>query len=95
MGHEDTMAHTTANTRADAEILTEARDALEARRTVPGGVHVDVEGGVVTLTGRVYRPFERTEAEDAVHIDGVRRIVNDLEVAEATAPGFEAPDEVC
>ena len=90
------MANIAVKTRTDAEILVDARDALEARRTVPGGVHVHVEGGVVTLTGRVYRPFEQTEAEEAVvHIGGVRRIVNDLEVAESTAPGFEAPDEVC
>jgi osmotically-inducible protein OsmY len=89
------MTQTAVNPCTDAQILADAREALESRRTVPGGVHVHVERGVVTLTGRVYRAFERTEAEDAVgHVDGVQHVVNDLAV-EAPAAGFETPDDVC
>lgn len=48
---------------------------------------------VVTLTGAVRWPLERSEAEHvAHHIDGVLRVANDITVAHTADPsGFEAP----
>jgi osmotically-inducible protein OsmY len=91
------MAITTTTPRADAAILAEARQALHDRRSVPGGVRVRVERGVLTLAGTVHLPFERAEGEDAVRtIDGIHPILNHIVVTEAPIPlGFEPPDEIC
>lgn len=85
--------HTTQ--RADGEIFVEARSALDMRPSIPAGVRIHVEEGVVTLTGPVRWPAERAEAETAVRdIPGVRRVINDITVSQpASAEGFEAPGE--
>ena len=92
-----TPLQTPKQRRTDAEIFAEARHALDQRRTVPATVGVHVDDGTVRLTGAVYWPFERAEAEDAVRtIEGVERIINDVTIArEPRKEGFEAPDEVC
>ena len=81
--------------RSDAEIFADARKALDGRLTVPEGVHVHVERGVVRLTGSVRKPFERTEAEDAVRdVKGTESVLNEIVVTEVPSPGdFGAPDE--
>jgi osmotically-inducible protein OsmY len=80
--------------RTDPDIFIDAKDALNSLRTAPAGVHVHVLRGVVTLTGGVRWPFERTDAEDAVRrVEGVRRIVNNIVVFQAVSTqGFEPPD---
>jgi osmotically-inducible protein OsmY len=92
-----TRLQTSKQRRTDAEILAEARHALHQRRTVPATVRVQVNGGTVKLTGGVYLPFERAEAEDTVRaIAGVERIINAITIAkEPGRKGFEPPDEVC
>jgi osmotically-inducible protein OsmY len=79
--------------RPDAEIFAEARRMLDARGTVPAGVRVHVDHGVVTLTGTVRLPFEQLEAEDAVrHVRGVHRVVNEIVVADMpNVQGYEPP----
>ena len=81
--------------RSDPEIFGDARKALDQRPTVPQGVHVHVVQGVVTLTGSVRHPFERTHAEEAVRrVEGIRSLVNDIIVTQVPNPqGVEAPDE--
>jgi osmotically-inducible protein OsmY len=90
------MKHTTAQTglRSDADVFVEARNALDRCPAVPGTVRVHVDSGVATLMGSVRLPSERADAEEAVrHVDGVRRLVNDITVAQpASAEGFEPPD---
>jgi osmotically-inducible protein OsmY len=80
--------------RPDPHIFIDAKEALTGLRTAPAGVRVHVLGGVVTLTGGVHWPFERTDAEDAVRrVEGVRRIVNNIVVFQAiSTQGFEPPD---
>jgi osmotically-inducible protein OsmY len=81
--------------RTDSEIFVDARAALDDRASIPAGVRVHVEGGVVTLTGPVQWPGESVEAERVVRaVPGVRRVVNDITIAHvASAEGFEAPGE--
>jgi len=81
--------------RTDADIFTEARNALDRHPGVPGTVRVHLNQGVATLTGSVRWPAERAEAEEAVRqVSGVQRIVNNITVARVTSPeGFEAPDD--
>jgi osmotically-inducible protein OsmY len=79
--------------RTDAEIFTEARHALDATPTVPATVRLHVDHGVVTLTGSVRLTSEQHAAEElVVRIPGVRRVVNDIFVAELpSVQGFERP----
>jgi osmotically-inducible protein OsmY len=87
------MARTTH--RADADIFSDARKALDDRPSIPQDVRVHVDQGTVTLTGSVRWARERSEAESVVRqVDGVFRVVNDISVAHMANPeGFEAPDE--
>jgi osmotically-inducible protein OsmY len=80
--------------RPDPDIFIDAKEALTGLRTAPAGVRVHVLRGVVTLTGGVHWPFERTDAEDAVRrVEGVRHIVNNIEVFQTVSTqGFEPPD---
>jgi osmotically-inducible protein OsmY len=68
--------------RPDAEILADARLALDCRADVPPTVLVHVQHGVAWLTGTVQRDLMRADAEDAVRrVPGVRRVVNDVTVS--------------
>jgi osmotically-inducible protein OsmY len=80
--------------RPDAEIFTEARHALDQRPAVPATVHVHVNDGVMTLTGSVRLPSQQLQAEEAIrHVPGIRRLVNDIVVAEMPSVlGFEPPE---
>ena len=81
--------------RSDAQIFADARKALDQRPTVPQGVHVHVDRGVVTLTGSVRQPVERANAEEAVRrLEGIRSLVNNIALTQVpNNEGFEAPDE--
>lgn len=91
------MTHAGAKTthRADADIFTEARHALDQRLSIPATVRIHVDKGIVTLTGNVRLPGERVQAEDVVRrVKGVQRIVNNITVAQVvSAEGLEAPEE--
>jgi osmotically-inducible protein OsmY len=65
--------------RTDPEIFVEARNALDCRPTVPSTVHLDVNQGVVTLSGTVRLSEERADAEDAVRdVEGIRAVVDKI-----------------
>jgi osmotically-inducible protein OsmY len=85
---------TTIHRRLDSDIFAAARKALDDDPRVPQDVRVHVDLGTVTLTGTVRWQHEKSEAEGVVRgIDGVRRIVNNITVANvADAEGFEAPE---
>ena len=82
------------NRRPDADIFVEARHALDERPAIPATVHVHVNDGVVTLTGSVRLLSQQLEAEEAIrHVPGLRRLVNDIVVAEMpNVMGLEPPD---
>jgi osmotically-inducible protein OsmY len=92
---EGSMSHITNDQRSDPEIFADARRALDRSPRVPGGVHVHVENGIVTLTGTVRWPFEKAEAARAVRqVAGVRDVVNHIVVFNLTSAfGLEPPDE--
>lgn len=81
--------------RTDAEIFTEARQALDRQPSIPATVRVHVEHRTAWLTGMVLLAAERMEAEDIVrHVPGVERVVNQIVIAAPrSAEGFEPPDE--
>ena len=80
--------------RPDAHIFAAARHALDANPAVPAAVRVHVYDGVLTLTGSVHTPAERTEAETTVRaVDGVQKVVNDVFVLKVPATGLESPEE--
>jgi osmotically-inducible protein OsmY len=80
--------------RPDAEIFVDARHALDERPAVPATVRVHVNDGVVTLTGSVRLPSQQLEAEETIrHVPGLRRLVNDIVVADMPSVlGFEPPE---
>jgi osmotically-inducible protein OsmY len=85
---------TPVSPRPDAEIFVEARHALDEQPVVPATVHLHVNQGVTTLTGSVRLPSQQLEAEGAIrHVPGIRRLVNDIVVAEMPSVlGFEPPE---
>jgi osmotically-inducible protein OsmY len=85
---------TRTHDRLDPDIFAAARKALDDNPGIPQDVRVHVDRGTVTLTGTVRRQHEKSEAESVVRrVEGVRRIVNDITVAQVVnAAGFEAPE---
>ena len=81
--------------RSDPDVFSAVRKALDDRPDVPHEVRVHVDRGMVTLTGSVQWPRERSAAEDVVRrVDGVLRVVNNIIAAHTANPeGFEAPDQ--
>ena len=70
--------------RGDVDVFFDARRALDHYLRVPTTVHVQVLGGVATLSGRVRGRGERAEAEATVRqIPGVRRVANHIAVETA------------
>jgi osmotically-inducible protein OsmY len=68
--------------RTDADIATDAAQALNLRASLPESVQAVVHYGHITLTGTVPTAFQRAVAEEAVHdIKGVKGIVNQITVA--------------
>jgi hyperosmotically inducible protein len=67
----------------DATLASEIDAKLIADPDVAANnVDVDVEQGVVTLSGVVTTDFAREHAEKvAERVDGVRRVINELEVS--------------
>lgn len=68
----------------DAWLWSKARTALAAADNLPDtGINVDVDNGVVTLTGNVETADQRTRAGQAARVEGVRDVRNNLTVGAA------------
>jgi hyperosmotically inducible protein len=53
--------------------------------TIFDNIEATVDGGVVTLTGKVTMPFKRTDLSKRVaRIDGVQQVVNEIDVLPAS-----------
>ena len=77
--------------RNDAAVFADARRHLDDCPTVPSTVHVHVEDGLVSLTGSVQRPSQRTAAENTVRpLIGSRRLLNKITVTQVPAGDIEA-----
>ena len=71
----------------DAWLWTKARFDLAAEDDLRDStINVDVDNGVVTLTGTVASAAQKTRAEQSVKaLDGVKSVKNQLKVAAANA----------
>ncbi len=71
-----------SRSRSDAEITSEVQNKINSDSGIATKqVMVSASKGVVTLAGRVGSEMERTAAaNDAAQIDGVKTVVNNLEV---------------
>ena len=71
---------------ADPNNLQVYRDASKQVLTYPqfsifDAVHMQIDNGVVTLTGKVTMPYKKNDIEKRVgKIDGVHQVVNQIEV---------------
>src|SRR5688572_26929136 len=80
--------------RSDAQIAQEIQQRIQADPNLPNKqITVNANNGVVTLSGSVGSEMERlSAANDASQVEGVRTVVNNLQVAQtaAAAPATEA-----
>ena len=71
---------------ADRTELQVARDVSKQVLTYPqftifDSVHMQINDGAVTLTGKVTMPYKKTDIEKRVaKIDGVRQVINQIDV---------------
>jgi hypothetical protein len=72
------LAGTVTRVAGNAQLATRVNAALAQRKGVDlSGLHVETKGGVVTLSGSVRDPQERTRVVDAVRgIRGVETVVD-------------------
>ena len=84
-GGETPTAATQSNDPADLEVTRRIREAIvknDRLSTSAHNVKIITNAGIVTLRGPVVSEEERaTVAATALHIDGVKRIDNQLEIA--------------
>jgi BON domain-containing protein len=76
-----------SRSRGDAQIASDVGDKINADSSVTSKpVTASANNGVVTLSGAVASETERTAAaDDAAQVDGVKTVVNNLEVEPASA----------
>jgi hypothetical protein len=77
--------------RSDSQIQADAQKKVNADSNVGSKVVIDANNGVVTLSGNVASDMERNAAaNDAAQVDGVNKVVNNLQVAPAAAFNSQA-----
>jgi hypothetical protein len=81
----------TGSARTDAQLTSDVQAKINADSNLTNkGVGVSTNNGVVTLTGTVASETERiAAANDASTVDGVKTVVNNLQVMEAGAAPME------
>src|SRR2546425_11335185 len=82
-----------SHSRTDVQIANEVQGKIYADPNVPSRkIAVQSNNGVVTLSGVVANETERTAAaKDATQVDGVKTVVNNLQVFSAAAGGPAEP----
>jgi hypothetical protein len=77
----------------DAQIMGQVQTKLSSNSNLQGKqIQVQSSNGVVTLSGTVSSDFERTSAgNDAAQVEGVRTVVNNLQVGQDQAAAAPAP----
>ena len=72
--------------RSDSQIQADVQNKINTDNNVPNKVTIDSKNGVVTLSGNVDNDMARNAAaNDAAQVDGVKTVVNNLQVAPAAA----------
>lgn len=91
-----------SGSRTDSQIATDVQNKINGDNAVPDKqVTINATSGVVTLSGNVSSDGARNAAaNDAAQVDGVKTVINNLQVAPATtasntepAPAQETPQE--
>jgi hypothetical protein len=85
---------TPSSGRTDAQIASDVQSKINTDSNLPDKqVTINANNGVVTLTGDVSSDAARNAAaNDAAQVDGVKTVVNNLQVAPATAANTQ-PEE--
>jgi hypothetical protein len=80
--------------RNDAQVASEVQSKINADSNVPTKqITVTSSNGIVTLSGDVGSDMERqAAANDAAQVEGVKTVVNNLQVAPATAQATPEPE---
>lgn len=78
---------TRVSNRSDAQVASDVKDKINADNNVPDKqLTINANGGTVTLSGNVSSDAARNAAgSDAGQIEGVKTVINNLQVAPATA----------
>src|SRR5579859_660454 len=80
-----------SGSRSDMQVAGDVQSKINSDTTVPDKITVNANNGVVTLTGNVSSDAARNAAvNDASHIDGVRTVVDRMQVAPSTASNVPA-----
>ena len=79
--------------RTDAQVASDVQNKINGDSSIPDKqLNINANNGVVTLTGTVASDAARnTAANDAAQIEGVKTVVNNLEVAPASAAANPTP----
>lgn len=74
--------------RTDAQVAGDVQTKIGADPGLAGRqISINANKGVITLTGTVQSDAERNAASsDAAQVDGVKQVLNNLEIAQAAAP---------
>src|SRR6476661_1938354 len=82
--------------RTDAQVASDVQNKINGDSSIPDKqLNINANNGVITLTGTVASDAARNAAaNDAAQIEGVKTVVNNLEVAPASAANqTEQPQE--
>jgi hypothetical protein len=79
--------------RSDAQVAGDVQAKVSSDSMLAGRqISINANKGVVTLSGSVNSDAERTAAtNDAAQVQGVKEVLNNLQIAEAAAPMPETP----
>lgn len=81
--------------RTDAQIASDVQNKINADNNLPDKqLTINANNGVVTLTGNVSNDAARTTAAgDAAQVEGVKTVVNNLQVAPASTASNTEPEQ--
>ena len=81
--------------RTDAQVASDVQNKINGDNSIPDKqLNINANNGVVTLTGTVASDAARNAAaNDAAQIEGVKTVVNNLEVSPTSAANQTAPQE--
>jgi hypothetical protein len=84
---------TRSSERSDAQVAGDVQAKISSDSMLAGRpISINANKGVVTLSGSVNSDTERTAAtNDAAQVEGVKQVLNNLQLAQAAAPMPEAP----
>lgn len=85
----------TPGARTDAQLASDVQNKINTDSNLPDKqLTINANNGVITLTGNVSSDEARNAAaNDAAQVDGVKTVVNNLQVAPATAGNTQAEEQ--